>query len=87
LRGDMSLVGPRPERPEIVLSRYEQWQFQRFLVPQGMTGWWQITDRGRTVLCDDTEDDLYYLSRASFFFDLKILWLTLPAVVRQAGVL
>jgi lipopolysaccharide/colanic/teichoic acid biosynthesis glycosyltransferase len=84
LRGDMSLVGPRPERPEIVLTRYERWQFERFRVPQGMTGWWQITDRGKTRLCDDTANDLYYVARASFWFDLRILLRTLPAVARQA---
>jgi lipopolysaccharide/colanic/teichoic acid biosynthesis glycosyltransferase len=87
VRGQMSLVGPRPELPEIVLARYERWQYQRFLVPQGMTGWWQITDRGTTQLCDDTEDDLAYLDRASFLVDLKILLMTIPAVIRQARML
>jgi lipopolysaccharide/colanic/teichoic acid biosynthesis glycosyltransferase len=87
VRGEMSLVGPRPELPEIALDRYEGWQYQRFLVPQGMTGWWQITDRGTTRLCDDTEDDLEYVAHASFVYDLRILLRTLPAVIRQAGVL
>lgn len=87
VRGDMSLVGPRPERPEIVLTHYEEWQYARFEVPQGLTGWWQITDRGHKRLCDDSTNDLVYLDRASFWFDLKILALTIPAVIRQAGVL
>jgi len=87
LRGDMSLVGPRPERPEIVLARYQPWQYARFEVPQGLTGWWQITDRGHTRLCDDTANDLLYLELASFWFDLKILARTIPAVIRQAGLL
>jgi lipopolysaccharide/colanic/teichoic acid biosynthesis glycosyltransferase len=87
LRGDMSLVGPRPERPEIVLARYQEWQYARFEVPQGLTGWWQITDRGRRRLCDDSTNDLVYLEQASFWLDLKILVLTLPAVIRQAGLL
>jgi lipopolysaccharide/colanic/teichoic acid biosynthesis glycosyltransferase len=85
VRGDMTLVGPRPERPEIVLARYETWQYARFDVPQGLTGWWQITARGRTRLCDDTEADLVYLERASFWFDVEILARTIPAVIRQAG--
>jgi lipopolysaccharide/colanic/teichoic acid biosynthesis glycosyltransferase len=84
LRGDMSLVGPRPERPDIVLACYDERQYQRFLVPQGMTGWWQVVERGRTQLRDDTESDLYYLTHASLLFDLKILLMTLPALVRQA---
>jgi lipopolysaccharide/colanic/teichoic acid biosynthesis glycosyltransferase len=87
VRGDMSLVGPRPERPDIVLARYEAWQYARFDVPQGLTGWWQITDRGHTRLCDDTGNDLVYLDRASFWFDLMILARTIPAVIRQAGLL
>jgi len=84
LRGDMSLVGPRPELPEIVFSSYQPWQFARFRVPQGMTGWWQVTERGRIRLCEDTADDLVYIERASFWFDLRILLLTIPAVSRQA---
>ena len=87
VRGDMSLVGPRPERPEIVLTRYQAWQYARFEVPQGLTGLWQITDRGHTRLCDNTTNDLVYLDRASFRFDLTILVRTIPANIRQAGLL
>ncbi len=84
LWGDMSLVGPRPELPEIVFSTYQPWQFARFRVPQGMTGWWQVMERGRLRLCEDTADDLFYIERASFWFDLRILLMTIPAVARQA---
>lgn len=84
LRGDMSLVGPRPELPDVVLSHYQPWQFERFQVPQGMTGWWQVTERGRIRLCDDTANDLVYLRRASFWFDARILIMTIPAAARQA---
>jgi lipopolysaccharide/colanic/teichoic acid biosynthesis glycosyltransferase len=87
LRGDMSLVGPRPERPEIVLARYEAWQYARFEVPQGLTGWWQITERGHARLCENMTNDLVYIERASFWFDLQILVRTIPAVIRQAGLL
>src|SRR5262245_26512188 len=60
LKGDMSLVGPRPELPVVVREEYEPWQWSRFTVPQGMTGWWQINRRGyeHQHLC--TADDLYY---------------------------
>ncbi len=85
LRGEMSLVGPRPEILSIVLAKYQPWQYQRFLVPQGMTGWWQVTGRGRKLLCEHTEDDLYYIQHASFWFDLKILLMTIRAVIRREG--
>ena len=85
LRGDMSLVGPRPEIVEIALTHYQPWQYQRLLVPQGMTGWWQVTGRGAKLLRENSEDDLYYVERASFWFDLKILFLTVRAVLRKEG--
>lgn len=85
LRGEMSLVGPRPELPEIVEARYAPWQYRRFLVPQGMTGWWQVTGRGEKLLCEHTEDDLYYLEHASLRFDLLILFKTVGAVLRREG--
>lgn len=85
LLGHMSLVGPRPELPEIVLAHYQPWQFQRFLVPQGMTGWWQVTGRGTKLLYEHTEDDLYYIEHASFWFDLGILLKTIPAVLHRDG--
>jgi lipopolysaccharide/colanic/teichoic acid biosynthesis glycosyltransferase len=85
LRGEMSLVGPRPEIVEIVLDRYEPWQYRRFLVPQGLTGWWQVTGRGLKLLYKHTTDDLYYIEHASMRFDLKILALTIRAVILRHG--
>jgi lipopolysaccharide/colanic/teichoic acid biosynthesis glycosyltransferase len=85
LRGDMSLVGPRPEIVEIAVRHYEPWQFRRLEVPQGMTGWWQITGRGTKLMRDHTEDDLYYVEHASFWFDLKILLMTARTVVGREG--
>lgn len=85
LRGDMSLVGPRPELPEIVDRFYEPWQYQRFTAPQGMTGWWQVTGRGSKLMREHTEDDLYYIEHASFWFDLKILLLTVRVALRMEG--
>jgi lipopolysaccharide/colanic/teichoic acid biosynthesis glycosyltransferase len=83
--GQMSLVGPRPEIPAIVLARYQPWQYRRFLAPQGMTGWWQVTGRGSKLLYEHTEDDLYYIEHASFRFDLRILVKTVGAVIRRDG--
>lgn len=85
LLGQMSLVGPRPELPEIIQAYYEPWQYRRFQVPQGMTGWWQITGRGTKLLYQHTEDDLYYIDHASFRFDLSILLRTVGAVIRREG--
>jgi len=85
LRGDMSLVGPRPEIVEIVLARYERWQYQRFQVPQGLTGWWQVTGRGQKLLYENTADDLYYIQHATLRLDLSILMRTIPAVLRRDG--
>jgi lipopolysaccharide/colanic/teichoic acid biosynthesis glycosyltransferase len=83
--GQMSLVGPRPELPEIVLQRYEPWQYRRLSVPQGLTGWWQVTGRGKKLLWKHTVDDLYYVDRASFWFDVKLLFMTVAVVLRRDG--
>lgn len=85
LLGQMSLVGPRPELPEIVLQRYEPWQYRRLSVDQGITGWWQVTGRGKKLLWKHTADDLYYVDRASLLFDVKLLVMTVTAVLKRDG--
>lgn len=84
LRGDMSIVGPRPELPYIV-EQYEPWQRKRLLVPQGMTGWWQINGRSDKPMIFHTEDDLYYIRNFSLLLDLEILWKTVWVVLRGKG--
>ncbi len=88
LRGDMTLVGPRPERPHFVhqftdeLPRY----VARHRVPAGLTGWAQIHGlRGDTSLADRVRFDNYYIENWSLWLDTKILARTLAAVVRREG--
>jgi exopolysaccharide biosynthesis polyprenyl glycosylphosphotransferase len=87
LRGDMSLVGPRPERPEFVeifeqrVRRYDD----RHRVKSGITGWAQINGlRGRSSLSDRVELDNHYISNWSLSLDMRILFLTLGAVLMRS---
>jgi exopolysaccharide biosynthesis polyprenyl glycosylphosphotransferase len=84
LRGEMSLVGPRPEMPHLV-EQYEPWQRRRFAVPQGITGWWQINGRSDKPMHEHTEDDLYYIQNYSLWLDIVILFNTILAVIRRKG--
>ena len=84
LNGTMSLVGPRPELPDLV-EQYESWQYQRFNVLPGMTGWWQINGRSDRPMHLHTEDDLYYIQNRSIWLDLQIIFRTLWVVITGKG--
>jgi lipopolysaccharide/colanic/teichoic acid biosynthesis glycosyltransferase len=84
LKGEMSLVGPRPALPyEVAL--YDEAHFERFRVMPGITGWWQATARSRVGFEEMIQMDIAYARRASFWFDLEILLLTIPAVLSCRG--
>lgn len=84
LKGEMCLVGPRPEMPHLV-EKYEPWQRKRFAVPQGITGWWQISGRSDRPMHLHTEDDLYYVQHYSILLDVQILFKTIWVVLRGSG--
>jgi exopolysaccharide biosynthesis polyprenyl glycosylphosphotransferase len=84
IKGEMSLVGPRPEMPWLV-DRYQSWQRKRFAVPQGITGWWQINGRSDKPMHLNTDDDLYYVYNYSLWLDITILLRTPIAVIRGQG--
>jgi len=84
LKGEMSLVGPRPEMPFLV-DLYEPWQRARFAVPQGLTGWWQVNERSEKPMHLNTEYDLYYIQNYSLLLDLRIMLRTVGAVFRGRG--
>ncbi len=84
LKGDMSLIGPRPEMPWLV-EKYEPWQRARFAVPQGLTGWWQVNGRSEKMMHLHTDEDLYYIQNYSLWLDLYILLKTPWVVLRGRG--
>ncbi len=86
LRGEMSLVGPRPERPEFVeqFRRAIPGYMQKHLVKAGITGWAQVNDlRGDSDLALRIQYDLYYIDHWSLWFDLRILALTLWHILKS----
>lgn len=85
LNGTMSVVGPRPELPWIVNEQYQKWQYRRFAVPQGITGWWQVNGRSEKPMHLNTDEDLYYIQNYSFWLDMKIILKTVPALMRGKG--
>jgi exopolysaccharide biosynthesis polyprenyl glycosylphosphotransferase len=84
LRGDMSLVGPRPPLPQEV-ARYERWHRRRLSMKPGMTCLWQISGRNEVSFEDWMKLDLTYIDNWSLLLDLKILLKTVPVVLMGRG--
>lgn len=84
LRGEMSLVGPRPALPSEV-EQYDDWVRNRLKVKPGMTGLWQVSGRTETSFSDYIRYDLFYIQNWSLSLDLWILWRTFRAVMSAEG--
>ena len=82
LRGEMSLIGPRPCIP-YEYEQYERWQRKRTDALPGITGLWQVSGKNRTTFSQMMRLDIAYARERSLWLDLKILLRTLPAVIRQ----
>ncbi len=85
LRGDMSLVGPRPLKMEY-LELYTPEQMRRHDVRPGLTGWAQVNGRNAQTWEDRFRFDLWYVDHVSFGLDIKIIWLTVWRVIRREGI-
>lgn len=81
LKGEMSLVGPRPD--VVPVDQYQPWQQTRFDVLPGLTGLWQVSGKNHTTFNEMNELDALYVERRSLWLDLKIVLLTIPAILTQ----
>lgn len=83
LKGDMSLVGPRPT--SFSANTYSLWHTERLEVRPGITGLWQVSGRSDVDFNDRLRLDIEYIRKRSFWFDLKLLYLTAVAVIARKG--
>ena len=84
IKGDMSLVGPRPPLPSEV-AEYSDYDKQRLYVTPGCTGLWQATERNEVGFNEMVQLDIQYIQRASFMFDLWIIWKTVEIIIKPNG--
>lgn len=85
LKGDMSLVGPRPLLVEY-LPLYSEEQIKRHNVLPGITGWAQVNGRNSISWCEKFDLDLWYVNNNSFFIDIKILFMTVIKVIKRSDI-
>jgi len=84
IKGDMSLVGPRPEMAFIV-EKYNDWERKRLDIKPGLTGLWQILGRKELPLHENLEYDFYYIKNQSLLLDIAILFKTIPVILFGKG--
>ena len=85
LKGDMSLIGPRPLYDDF-LKCYDEVQIRRHEVRPGITGWAQVNGRNFVKYSKKFEYDVWYVDHISFLLDVKIIWMTLLNVIKREGV-
>jgi lipopolysaccharide/colanic/teichoic acid biosynthesis glycosyltransferase len=85
LRGEMTLIGPRPTLP-VQVEQYDERQRGRLAVKPGITGWAQVNGRAALPWSERIELDLYYIEHRSLALDLKILWRSLTMVLTGSGI-
>jgi lipopolysaccharide/colanic/teichoic acid biosynthesis glycosyltransferase len=85
IRGEMSIVGPRPTL-RYQVEQYDEFQRRRLEVPPGITGWAQVTGRNALSWPDRIELDVWYVDHRSLWLDLRILAATLPTLVRPSSI-
>jgi lipopolysaccharide/colanic/teichoic acid biosynthesis glycosyltransferase len=84
LKGDMSLVGPRPV-PIYEVNLYQDEHYERLASIPGMTGLWQVEGRGHVGFEEQVRLDIQYIYHQSVWYDLKLMFLTIPAVLSARG--
>ena len=84
LKGDMSIVGPRP-LPIYEVDQYDDWHYARFGCPAGLTGYWQVYGRGQATFDEQIQMDIDYVQNRSVMHDVKLMFLTVPAVISGKG--
>ncbi len=84
LKGDMSLVGPRPDIP-FAVSMYQEHHRERFRVMPGMTGLWQVSERKKVTFEEQIRLDIEYIEKQSLLLDIKILLLTAQVIINGEG--
>lgn len=82
IRGEMSLVGPRPCLP-YEFQRYEPWQQDRVNAAPGLTGYWQVNGKNKTTFAEMIDMDIFYSKNMSLWLDLSIMCKTIPAIIQQ----
>jgi len=85
LKGDMSLIGPRPLTP-IYLRLFDDFQKRRMEVRPGITGWAQVNGRNHCKLSKKFEYDVWYVDNVSLLLDIKIIWMTIMNVLKRTDV-